>query len=379
MAGGIGSRFWPLSRTSCPKQFIDILGVGKTLLQQTFERMTKICPAENILIVASNSYKDLILEQLPDVKESQLLLEPMRRNTAPCIAYATYKIRKCNPEATVVVSPSDHLIMNEQAFIDSVNLALDFATKKNALLTLGVKPNRPETGYGYIQVGKPVKGISGLYRVKTFTEKPNLEMAKVFLNSGEFFWNSGLFIWNLNAIIQALEEYLPEVNSLFGEVAPLLDSADEASAIERTYAECKNISIDYGVMEKAGNVFVICSEFGWSDLGTWGSLYNHLPVNQKGNAVIARKALLYDTSNSLISAPDGKLAVVQGLDDYIVVDTSDVLLICRKQDEQQIKNMLNDVAMLKGGEIYTYQFQESRVKVKGCSHDSLLLLNPNFG
>ena len=353
MAGGIGSRFWPLSRTACPKQFIDILGVGKSLLQQTFERMVKICPVENIFIVASNSYKNLILEQLPEVKESQLLLEPMRRNTAPCIAYATYKIRKRNPEATVIVSPSDHLILNEQVFTNTVNLALDFASKNNALLTLGVKPNRPETGYGYIQVGKPVKGINGLYRVKTFTEKPNLEMAKVFLSSGEFFWNSGLFIWNLNAITQALEEHLPEVNSLFSEVASLLDSADETAAIEKTYAECKNISIDYGVMEKAENVFVICSEFGWSDLGTWGSLYTHLPINQNGNAVIASNVLLYDTSNSLISAPDGKLAVVQGLDDYIVVDTSDVLLICRKQEEQQIKNILNDVAMLKDGEIYT--------------------------
>jgi len=345
MAGGIGSRFWPLSRTDKPKQFIDILGTGKSLLQQTFDRMSRICPRENILIVTSNAYNDLVHEQIPNLSPNQVLLEPLRRNTAPCIAYATYKIKQQNPNAVAIVAPSDHLILNEDVFVDTVLKAAEFAWNSNALITLGIQPSRPETGYGYIQIGKPVKEVPSLYKVKTFTEKPNLELAQKFVESGEFFWNSGLFIWSIDSITAALESHLPEVSSIFKELSSVYGTDNEASSIATAYPECRNISIDYGVMEKADNVYVFCSEFGWSDLGTWGSLYTHLPHDQNGNAAIAQQLMLYQTSNSIFNIPRNKLAVIQGLDDYIVVDTADVLLICKKQDEQQIKNFVNDVLM----------------------------------
>lgn len=348
MAGGIGSRFWPLSRTSRPKQFIDILGTGKSLLQQTFDRMEKICPAENILIVTSTIYRDLVLEQLPKVKSEQILLEPMRRNTAPCIAYATYKIQQSNPNAIAIVAPSDHLILNEDKFVETVMSAVDFAEKSESLLTLGITPSRPETGYGYIQIDKPVKGYTGLHKVKTFTEKPNLELAKVFMDSGEFFWNSGLFVWKLSSISKAFEEHLPEISTLFKEASSSFGSHVENKIIEKTYSECRNISIDYGIMEKADNVYVVCSEFGWSDLGTWGSLYTHVSRDNQGNASLAKNVMFYKTANTLVSSKNDKLLVIQGLNDYIVVDTDDVLLICRKEDEQQIKNFVNDIQLERG-------------------------------
>lgn len=348
MAGGIGSRFWPLSRTSRPKQFIDILGTGKSLLQQTFDRMEKVCPAENILIVTSTIYHDLVLEQLPQVRSEQVLLEPMRRNTAPCIAYATYRIQVQNPNAIAIVAPSDHLILNEDRFVQTIMDAVNFADKNDSLLTLGITPSRPETGYGYIQTDKAVKGHAGLHKVKTFTEKPNLELAKVFMDSGEFFWNSGLFVWNSKSIINAFETYLPEINSLFKDASASFGTPNEKTTIEKTYSECRNISIDYGLMEKADNVYVICSEFGWSDLGTWGSLYTHVPKNNNGNAALSNSVKFYQTENTIVSAKNEKLVVVQGLDDFIVVDTDDVLLICKKQDEQQIKNFVNDIQLDKG-------------------------------
>ncbi|MDI3525900.1 MAG: mannose-phosphate guanylyltransferase [Tenuifilum sp.] len=347
MAGGIGSRFWPLSRTSKPKQFIDILGTGKSLLQQTFERMVNICPKENILIVTSSAYDKLVHEQIPGLNENQVLLEPLRRNTAPCIAYATYKIKKQNPEAVVIVAPSDHLILNEQVFNETIIQAANFASNSDALITLGITPSRPETGYGYIQIGKPVKETPSLFKVKTFTEKPNLELAKKFMESGEFFWNSGLFVWSISSITKAFEKYLPEVNSLFEELLPIYNTEKEEEAISNTYAECRNISVDYGIMEKADNVYVFCAEFGWSDLGTWGSLYTHLPHDSNGNAAVAKDLMLYETKNSIFNIPQSKLAVVQGLEDYIVVDTEDVLLICRKQDEQNIKNYVNEILINK--------------------------------
>jgi len=345
MAGGIGSRFWPLSRVDKPKQFIDILGTGKSLLQQTFERMSQVCPRENILIVTSSAYSSLVNEQIPNLSPDQVLLEPLRRNTAPCITYATYKIKQKNPNAIAIVAPSDHLILNEDIFLDTILKAAEFASNSNALITLGIRPSRPETGYGYIQIGKPVKEVPSLFKVKTFTEKPNLELAQKFLESGEFYWNSGLFIWSIASISAALESYLPEVNSLFKELLPIYGTEKETETIATAYSECRNISIDYGVMEKADNVYVFCSEFGWSDLGTWGSLYTHLPHDPNGNAAIAQQLMLYQTSNSIFNIPKTKLAVIQGLDDYIVVDTKDVLLICKKQDEQQIRNFVNDVLM----------------------------------
>lgn len=348
MAGGIGSRFWPLSRTSRPKQFLDILGIGKSLLQQTFDRMVKLAPPENILVVTSSAYRDLVLEQLPAISPNQVLLEPMRRNTAPCIAYAAYRILAKNPNALITVAPSDHLILNEQVFLDTVRDALHFADESNALITLGIKPSRPETGYGYIQVDSPVKDYSNLFKVKTFTEKPDLKLAKVFIESGEFYWNSGLFIWKLPAILNAFERYLPEVNALFKECYSDMGTEHESRSIERVYSECRNVSIDYGIMEKADNVYVICSEFGWSDLGTWGSLALQLPKDETGSAVVG-DVLLYQSTDLMVNIPDRKLAVIRGLTDFIVVDTDDVLLICPKKDEQHIKDFVNDITLNKNG------------------------------
>ncbi|MHC1703517.1 MAG: mannose-1-phosphate guanylyltransferase [Tenuifilaceae bacterium] len=349
MAGGIGSRFWPLSRTSRPKQFIDILGTGQTLLQQTFSRMSRICPSENILIVTSQIYKGQVLEQLPEISEDQVLLEPMRRNTAPCISFANYIIKQRNPNAQIVVAPSDHLILNEEKFVETINGAFEFTAKNDALLTLGIKPNRPETGYGYIQVGSSVnKNHPNLKKVKTFTEKPNYDLAKVFLESGEFFWNSGIFVWSLKSIQNSFEKYLPEVDGIFKEVSNHFGTKSETKMVEGAYSECRNISIDYGVMEKADNVFVICSEFGWSDLGTWSSLYSHSKKDKRENSVNGKNVMLYDSKRTLVNVPDNKLVILQGLEDYIVVESDDILLVCKMKDEQEIKKFVSDVLIEKG-------------------------------
>ncbi len=351
MAGGVGSRFWPLSKSAKPKQFLDILGTGKTLLQQTFNRFESICPAENILIVSNKDYKDIILKQLPKIKEENVLLEPMRRNTAPCIAYANFKIQQQNPNANIIVAPSDHLILNEQEFVKMLKLGLDYVANNDALLTLGIKPSRPETGYGYIQISDSQnleEDKNEINKVKTFTEKPNAEMAKIFYESGEFFWNSGIFLWSLNSIMDSFNKHLVEVNDLFRKGVDIYNTENEQSFIDETYAESKNISIDYGIIEKADNVYVLCTDFGWSDLGTWGSLYENINKNNEKNAVIGRNVLCYDTENSIINMPNGKLAVIQGLSDYIVVDSNDTLLICKKGDEQKIKQFVNDVKVKKG-------------------------------
>ena len=350
MAGGVGSRFWPLSRTSNPKQFLDIFGKGKTLLQQTFERFRIICPARNIYIVTNIDYKNQILEQLPEIRPEQILYEPMRRNTAPCIAYANYKILKKNPNAQIIVAPSDHLILKEKIFIKTIQQGLSFAKKTDSLITLGIKPDRPETGYGYIQICNDIidNNLRNLKKVKTFTEKPGIEMAKVFLESGEFFWNSGLFIWSLKSIMSAFEVNLPEVNTLFREGIDLYDTDEEDAFITKTYSKCKNISIDYGIMEKADNVYVLCSDFGWSDLGTWGSLYDHLQKDNNDNSITGKNVLTYHLNNCIVNIPDDKLVVLQGLDDYIIVESDNILLICKKQDEQKIKQFVNDVKIIKG-------------------------------
>jgi mannose-1-phosphate guanylyltransferase len=351
MAGGVGSRFWPLSRTRKPKQFLDILGTGETLLQQTFERFTQIISKENIFIVSNEEYSDMILRQLPDIDHSQVLLEPIRRNTAPCIAYANYKIREIEPEANIVVAPSDHLIIKEADFLKVVMKGLDFVSDKDALLTLGIQPSRPETGYGYIQINGNKEAIvvnESLRKVKTFTEKPDLKMASIFLESGDFFWNSGIFFWSLKSINSAFEKYLNEINGLFKEGIGIYNTPDEHNFIARTYPRCKNISIDYGIMEKADNVYVLCADFGWSDLGTWGSLYDMASKDENMNAIQGKNTFIYDSKNCIINLPDEKLAVIQGLDDYIVVDSDNILLICRKEDEQKIKNFVNDVRLEKG-------------------------------
>ncbi|MBI5539514.1 MAG: mannose-1-phosphate guanylyltransferase [Bacteroidia bacterium] len=348
MAGGIGSRFWPLSRTNKPKQFLDILNTGRTFLQSTFDRFKDICPVENIYIVTNKDYKDLVLEQLPELTQEQVLLEPQRKNTAPCIAYANYTILKRNPNANIVVAPSDHLIINTEEFKRTILKALDFTNKNDALLTIGIKPLRPETGYGYIQVNNEEKYDDGLLKVKTFTEKPNLQMAKVFCESGEFFWNSGIFIWSLKSIMSAFEEHLHEVDILFKEALHHFSTYKEDYAISSIYSECKNISIDYGVMEKAKNVFVISADFGWSDLGTWGSLYENLPKDENQNVIKGNDTVTYDTKNCIINTPENKLVVINGLSGYILVDTNDTLLICKKEDEQHIRQIVNDIKIQKG-------------------------------
>jgi len=352
MAGGIGSRFWPLSKTSKPKQFLDILGTGKTLLQQTFERFLPICPPENIFIVSNVEYENLIKEQIPGLSDFQILLEPMRRNTAPCIAFANSRIMQVNPNANIIVTPSDHLILNEKAFIDTINQGLNFIKENDALLTLGIVPTRPETGYGYIQKkrGVIIKGNSNLRKVKTFTEKPSQELARDFIKSGEFYWNSGIFLWSYSSIHAAFERYLPDISSLFVELMNGTADLTEKEALITAYSKTKNISIDYGIMEKAENVYVYCSGFGWSDLGTWGSLYDHTQKDNEGNAKIGENIIMYDSENCIISNPENKLIVTEGLKDYVVVESEKALLICRKENEQRIKQMTNDVKIWKGEE-----------------------------
>ena len=345
MAGGIGSRFWPMSRTAFPKQFIDILGTGQTLIQQTFDRLLKLVPKENIYIVTNDLYKNLVLEQL-DVVEDQVLCEPSRRNTAPCIAYANYKIASKNPNANIIVAPADHLILKEDKFLEVMTTALNYTEANNALVTLGIKPSRPDTGYGYIQFEDSVD--SELKRVKTFTEKPNLMLAKQFLDSGDFSWNSGMFIWSLSSISESFEKLLPEMDTLFKEQKDAFGTEKEALAVNSIYSECKSVSIDYGIMEKAKNVFVLSADIGWSDLGTWGSIYTHLDHDDDNNAIVGKNVMLYDSEDCIVSVPKNKLVVLQGLKDYIVVESNDTLLVCKKKDEQKIKQFVTDIKMEKG-------------------------------
>lgn len=347
MAGGIGSRFWPFSRNNKPKQFLDFFGTGKSLLQMTFERFQEVVPTENILIVSNYLYKDLILEQLPALKESQVLLEPMRRNTAPCIAYAVSRIKAVTEKANIIVAPSDHLILKEDAFIQTIKQGLDFVENNDCLLTLGIQPSRPETGYGYIQVDE---GDSNLRKVKTFTEKPNLELAKVFVESGEFYWNSGIFLWNLQTIDNAFNTLLPEIASKFKAGKGLYNTNQEAAFIQDIYPSCQNISIDYGIMEKSTNVHVLCSEFGWSDLGTWGSLYELSPKDEQQNVSLKCHTQYYNSADNIVALPEGKLAVIEGLEGYIVAESDDVLLICRKDEEQKIRQVVNDVTVRFNGD-----------------------------
>ncbi|NNC95018.1 MAG: mannose-1-phosphate guanylyltransferase [Chitinophagales bacterium] len=343
MAGGIGSRFWPKSRTDYPKQFIDILNSGQTLIQITFERFAKICPKENIFVVTNEQYASIVKEQLPDIPEENILKEPSRRNTAPCVAYVSYKLRKLNPEANLIVTPSDHLIFNESVFYEVIEAAINFCKDRNALVTLGIKPTRPDTGYGYVQFFQEQADSPGVYKVKTFTEKPNKEIAETFLLSGDFLWNSGMFVWNVGSIIEAFEKHLPEIADAFAEGEKYYGTKDEDSFISRAYSLCTNISIDYGIMEKANNVFVIPSTFGWSDVGAWGALHEIYKKDDHGNAVKGDMVKVYDASNNMIMVPDGKMVVVQGLEDYCIIDTGDVLLLWQKSKEQDIKQITSDI------------------------------------
>lgn len=348
MAGGIGSRFWPMSRTAHPKQFIDILGTGRTLLQSTYDRFLPVCPPENILVVTNESYKALVQEQLPELRAENLLLEPARKNTAPCIAYAAYKIMSRDKNAVMVVAPSDHLITKEDTFTKAVKSCYRKSKAEDCLITLGIRPTRPDTGYGYIQfIESPVKEMDErIKKVKTFTEKPDVEMAKFFLQSGDFLWNAGIFIWSGKSILSAFEKYLPDMAASFAKIP--YGTPREEEVMKQAYAECKNISVDYGILEKADNVYVRSSIIGWSDLGTYGSLYNHIPQDDKGNAIVGKNVMIYDSENCIINISKDKLAVVEGLKDYIVVESDNIILICKKQDEQRIRDFVNDVKLKKG-------------------------------
>lgn len=349
MAGGTGTRFWPLSTKTHPKQFLDILGIGKSLLQQTFERCKKIAPVENIMVVTNEIYKEITSEQLPELEEHQILLEPDKKNTAPCIAYSNYKIENLNPQANIAVMPSDHLITKEEEFIKVVKEGFEFTKNHDALLTLGIKPHRPETGYGYIQIGdKKKEKVSNIFKVKTFTEKPNKELAKKFFESGEYYWNSGIFIWSLESIKKAFKQHLSEVDDLFKEGINLYNTDKEPEFISKVYFETKSISIDYGIMEKSENVYVYTSDFGWADLGTWGSLQEFLEKDSNGNSTFGKDLMLFDVKDSIINLPKEKIAVIKGLEDYIVVDSEDKLLIYKKQDEQEIKDIVEEIKNTKG-------------------------------
>jgi len=347
MAGGIGSRFWPESRTAYPKQFLDLLGTGKSLIQWTYHRFKNIVPQENIYFITHQAYYDVLRQQLPDVLDANIICEPSRKNTAPCVAYFTHKIMALNPLANIVVSPADHLIMDEHTFEQTTLDALEFVAEHDALLTMGIKPTRPDTGYGYIQYDAG-DNIGKVYRVKTFTEKPSVELAQTFLKSGDFLWNSGIFVWNVNSIMEAIEKHLPEMQEVFLQAKDVYNTPREQEVINELYAQCTNISIDYGIMEKARNVYVIPSYFGWCDLGTWESAYENSEKDYLGNAVYGKNIMVIDATECMVKAPADKLVVLQGLEKMIVIDTPDVLLICERNREQQIKEYVAEVKRNKG-------------------------------
>ena len=348
MAGGTGVRFWPVSRAAKPKQFLDVADTGKTFIQSTYERFLRVVPKENILIVTGDRYRDIVMEQLPDLAPENLLLEPYSRNTAPCIAYATYTLLKRDPQARMVVTPSDHMIDNEELFAETVRKAFDYIEENDVLMTLGVVPTRPDTNYGYIQAygGSDVYKNDKPMQVKTFTEKPDRDLAKVFISTGEFFWNAGIFLWKAETIRKKMEKYLPEVNALFKGWENALGTSVEYEFIARAYTGCRNISIDYGVMEKTDKAWMYPVKFGWGDIGTWESLYNIIPEKDaNGNAVSAEKTLIENTRNVLVVSPEKKkLIAIKGLEDYMVVDTEDALVICPK-DDKKFKDFISGLGM----------------------------------
>lgn len=336
MAGGIGSRFWPLSRTEKPKQFIDVLGIGKTFIQMTYERFARFIPDERFLVMTGENYKELVLEQLPMLKPDQILTEPMRRNTVPCIAYATYKLNQYDPEATVIVTPSDHYVGDEVIFESVIKQGLNYAQQGDRLLTIGITPSFPAIGYGYIQVENKNNAIS---KVIAFKEKPDLCTAKGFLATQKYVWNSGMFIWSIESIKRALEAYVPDIASLFNTIE--YNTENEQEAVNYAFENSRSISVDYGIMEKADNVYVSCADFGWSDIGTWGALYQQLNKDKYGNALSGNCFHIQGTTQCLLKEENPeKKVVVDGLKDYIVVDTKDVLMICPREDEERIKKLI---------------------------------------
>ena len=347
MAGGIGSRFWPMSRTKFPKQFLDILGTGRTLIQQTYDRYNKVVDAENIFVITSEEYIPIVKQQLPDLPPENILGEPFRKNTAPCIAYISFKLLQKDPEACMVVAPSDNLVLDNEEFVKIVDKGFDFVCHINSFVTLGMKPTYPNTGYGYIQ-HESLEAAPGVFKVKTFTEKPNLELAQTFIESGDFLWNAGIFIWKVKNVLSAFEKFLPEMYEVFAAEKEKFNTPEEKAAIEHIYPMCTNISIDFGIMEKADNVYVIPASFGWSDLGTWNSAWDSMEKDEQENAVAGKHVLLMDANRCVVHVPNKKLVVLQGLDDYIVADTEDVLLVCKKEKEQDIKEFVAEIKRNKG-------------------------------
>lgn len=340
MAGGIGSRFWPLSKNNYPKQFLDVLGTGKSFIRSTFERFLPVVPAENFLVVTNAAYKDMVLEHLPELKPEQVLCEPMRRNTAPCIAYANYRILASCPDASIVVTPADHLVTNEREFQRIISRGMDFVedpAHKEALLTIGIKPSRPETGYGYINVDANEKG--DIKPVVAFKEKPNLETAKEYLAAGTYLWNAGIFVWSMEGIQKAYRSYLPDMVKLFDQGRDLFGTEKEQAFINEMFGQCENISIDYGVMERSQSRYTIPADFGWSDIGTWGSLFEHTRHDEHDNSVSGH-AVLESTQHTVVNIEEGYEAVVQGLDKYLVALRDKSLLVCRLEDEQEIKHWI---------------------------------------
>jgi len=344
MAGGIGSRFWPFSREEKPKQFLDFFGTGRSLLQMTVDRFRPIVPIENMIVVTNVAYKELILKQIPDMHKSQILCEPARRNTAPCIAYAVAWIKARTSEANIVVAASDHLILEEEKFRNVILKAFAFTGQHDAICTLGMQPTRPETGYGYIQYLKPSevsRQHSDIYPVKQFKEKPDLETAKKYLASGDYLWNSGIFVWSLETIDKAIATYLPEVAEIFAKGKGIIGTEQEAAFINEYFPQCPNISVDYGIMEKSDNVFVLPSSFGWSDLGTWGSLYELSEKDEHGNVSLHSETHYYEAEGNIVVLEPGKVAIVQGVNDMIIVEEKGALLVCKKAEEQRIKEFTN--------------------------------------
>ena len=342
MAGGIGSRFWPMSRSRYPKQFLDILGLGRTLIQQSYDRYSQVVPPANVFVVTSEEYVSIVREQLPDLPEENIVAEPSRKNTAACIAYIAFKLHAINPEAVMIAAPADHLVTETAQFVATAQTALQFVGQQNALVTIGIKPSHPNTGYGYIQ--HELTAIAPeVFKVKTFTEKPSEEIARAFIASGDFLWNAGIFTWRVSAILEALETHLAEVYEIFAAERTHYNTKGEKKAIEKIYPLCTNTSIDVGVMEKAANVYVIPADFGWSDLGTWNSAWDNMEKDYFGNAVVGKQVMVVDANNCMVHVPDHKLVLLQGLRDYIIVDTADALLICKKEKEQQIKEYVAEV------------------------------------
>ena len=347
MAGGIGSRFWPMSRTDFPKQFLDILNTGRTLIQTTYDRFAQFIPLDNIYVVTALQYKDIVINQLPELNPANILCEPSRKNTAPCIAYVSYKLHQLNSNANLICAPADHLISEAEAFKKICQDALQFTSHIKGLVTLGIKPNHPNTGYGYIQY-ESFAVSENVYKVKTFTEKPDLSLAKTFISSGDFLWNAGIFVWQVKNIIKAFEKLLPEIHEVFDAEKQHFNTKKEQAAIDAIYPQCVNISIDYGIMEKADNVYVIPSSFGWSDLGTWKSAYDTIEKDYLGNAVAGNNVVVIDATKNMVHTDNKKLVVLQGLDDFVIVDTKDVLLICKKDKEQEIKEYVAEIKRSKG-------------------------------